>query len=190
MLPGVLLRASDSHLFRALIPWISPGASTVRDLWLCPADACNPLNLLSTDRTLKAGAPAWLSSPGMHFLTQGRPYQLRWLCLKVGLCYVQGHFLFSVHGLICPAQPCSTSWTCWPDEFSGGVEQPGVQEVRQRPGSWAAEKGPKLNIWDGQAWQRCTWQGKGHSLWHFTIDVKKQHLPFDGIQDLIMGLCH
>lgn len=56
--------------------------------------ASNPLNL-SADWTGKPRAPVWFSSPEMHFLTQERPHQLTWLCLKARICCVQGHFFFS-----------------------------------------------------------------------------------------------
>lgn len=80
-------------LFGALIPCLSPGVSTVRDLWLCPAHACNPVSLLSTDWTLRL----LHGSLGMCFLIPERAHQLRWLCLKAELWYVQRHFILSPH---------------------------------------------------------------------------------------------
>ena len=146
MLPGVLLRASDSHFFRALIPCLSAGASTVRDLWQCPADACNPLDLLSTGCTWKPRAPVWLSSPGMHFLTQDRAHQFRWLCLKAGVCYVRGRFLFPLHASQSTASfalhshaaargPAGQMISAWGRAAT-------VQEVRQRPGTGQLRRVP------------------------------------------------
>lgn len=92
---------------------------------------------------MKPRAHAWLSSPGMRLLTQKRAHQLWWLCLKAGFCYAQGQFLFLLcapHCLICPAQPCSCSWSCWPND----------------PSIWTSSQGA---VGEAEDWKQGSWEG-------------------------------
>lgn len=139
LLQGSLLLYS--FIFYSFIP----GASTVRDLWLCLAYACNPLNLLSMDWTLKPRAPAWLSSPGMHFLPQERAHQLRQLCLKAGLCYMRGHFLFPLYA--------SQSMAPFTQQSHAAAHGPADQMILTW--GWAARDAGG----EGETWKLGSWEG-------------------------------
>lgn len=129
-------------LFGGTYSWLSPGASNVRDLWLCP-EACYPFNLLSTDWTWKPRAPARLSSPGVHFLTQERAHQLRWLCLKAGLCCVQGHFIFPLHAF----------QSIWPHLASTAAYGPADQMI------WSCGQAARGAGGEAEAWNLGSWEG-------------------------------